>query len=601
MPPSNRQLTLEEFRRLDQQGLTIDQILGERGSAAQSGQGGQTYQPPQPSDFTGEQDYGFFRNLGVGVAQGVGQVGRNVGLLGRRVQRGIGSLFGLDPNSSAYGGESRFDRGTAAYEADSRTLEPRGVGQNIGNIAGQIFPATRAYNSLTRGVGGVKTALGVARDILQRGTAGALIGGLTSPDDNIASDALFSAGADTALSIISPSARPLRQALASNGVVGAVNDVSRIVTQPAGKILGYGKEYVDKLFLGAAQIISNRSPGVLQEIYRNPRGAITGFSDIRESADYENYITGIRSFFKGKERSVGAKYNKLVNSPTTDRTRNLYDKPVSDNRIRQELNEALTEYARPISIARGGLNPDADVLPLTFGDGLLDSERNRLQEVFTMIRNQKDKTPVAINNLAQDLSQDSIRGNDRATVLIDNIRRRLRTYAGSRNSNVALANEQYRSTRNILDLIGRQLAVKPGVAAENLEGVQDTANNLARIFGDVDLRHLRNFEDEVGISIVGRSAGRALVEDRLSSGSSILEQVLRLVDPRAVGRIVATAGLVNKGLSTREARAETAQFISKTAEDLSPRARLAVTQIITRLFGGENEERDNATQTPTQY
>ena len=115
------------------------------------------------------------------------------------------------------------------------------------------------------------------------------------------------------------------------------------------------------------------------------------------------------------------------------------------------------------------------------------------------------------------------------------------------------------------------------------------------------MRHLRNFEDEIGISIIGRSAGRALVEDRLSSGSSVLEQILRLVDPRAVGRIVATAGLVNKGLSTKEARAETAQFISKTAQDLSPRARLAVTQIITRLFGGENEERGNATQTPTQY
>ena len=151
MPPTNnnRIPTFEEARRLRSQGLTPQQIVQIYRPDAET----PTQQPTQGTQQTTQntpppEDYGFFGNLGVGVAQGFGQVARNVGLLGRGIQRTIGSAVGLDENSPAYGGESRFDQGTQAYNRDSATLEPRGVSQNLGNLAGQIFPSTRAYLSL---------------------------------------------------------------------------------------------------------------------------------------------------------------------------------------------------------------------------------------------------------------------------------------------------------------------------------------------------------------------------------------------------------------------------------------------------------------------
>ena len=212
--------------------------------------------------------------------------------------------------------------------------------------------------------------------------------------------------------------------------------------------------YVDRLFLGLAGIVTTRSTGNLQEIFRDPRGALVGFRDKRESVEYRDYIGKIRNYFKTKERAIGNRFRNIINKAPTDSTRNTYDKRVSDNRITTELRQSLIEYGRPISITRGGLNRGAKNPPLTFGDGLGNSERQRLQDVFTEIRNWENRTPVGINNLAEELSQQRFRGNDRVTPLIDNIQERLRLYAGSKNSNVALANQEFRQTKNIYQLLG---------------------------------------------------------------------------------------------------------------------------------------------------
>jgi hypothetical protein len=464
------------------------------------------------------------RDTFTGLAKSVGKVGLGIGTLGRGIQR-IVTPKALE--AKMMGRDSIFDIGGEKRAQADEFLRPKSQAEKtsmfVGDVAATAIPSSAVYKA-TKGIG-------FATQLLGRGGVGALSGTIQGGGD---------IDRDTA--------------------IGAATEVAFPV---AGKVLGYG----GNVLKGLAGLVSGKGSDVIEQVMKTPRaalegGQLTGVAGLKESA------VSVRQGVKELGKKANTEYAELVAKA------GVKELPKDD--IVRGMSDRLVDLADARMTKEGLKFVDT---PFT------EIEETQLRKVFNNINTWDDFTPDGVNSLARKISRFRRGSADSANFdrVIDTLKRDLRTYVGKVAPTIKEANEKYADKMDLLDQLDNIL--KTDGAVTSREGIQKTSEAIGRLFNankDIAREGVEEIERELGINILGKEAGRQLVDGVSRSQSAIGDFATgisrAIIPPKLLLQVTARTGIAKDAIESR-------------LDVLDPTARAVVIEVLTDLFG-EGERQD---------
>jgi hypothetical protein len=327
--------------------------------------------------------------------------------------------------------------------------------------------------------------------------------------------------------------------------IGAATEVAFPV---AGKVLGYG----GNVLKGLAGLVSGKGSDVIEQVVKTPRaalegGELLGAQGLRESA------ANIREGVKALQKKAGGEFEKLVSPYTT---------PIGKTKL--------------LEVTGGFLD---DINESSFID------TNKLDKLKGVINAWEDTSPKGINQLASKISKfytgsDSSRDID---AVVAGLNRRIRDFIGEQVPDIAEANAKYADKMDLIDQMDAIFRTKGSV--DSRLGMQKTAEAVARLFNankDIAREGVEEIERELGINVLGKEAGRQLVDGVSRSQSAIGDFATgisrALIPPKLLLQVAARTGMAKQAIESR-------------IDVLEPTARAVVIEVLTDLFG-EGEKAD---------
>jgi len=328
----------------------------------------------------------------------------------------------------------------------------------------------------------------------------------------------------------------------------ALGAATEIAFPVAGKVLGYG----GNVLKGLAGLVSGKGSDVIEQVIKTPRAAIEG-GELVGSQGLRESATSIREGVKALKKKAGAEFETLV-SP--------YTKPIGKNKL--------------LEVAGGYLD---DVNESSFID------TNKLDKLKNVVNTWEDTSPKGINQLASKISKfyTGSDANKDIDAVVAGLNRRIRDFIGEQVPDIAEANMKYADKMDLIDQMDAIFRTKGSV--ESRLGMQKTAEAVARLFNankDIAREGVEEIERELGINILGKEAGRQLIDGVSRSQSAIGDFATgisrALIPPKLLLQVAARTGIAKNAVESR-------------LDVLDPAARAVVIEVLTDLFGeGEKED-----------
>ena len=458
-----------------------------------------------------------------GAAKEIGKIGLGIGTIGRSFQEGAARLIGKDLAET-----SIFDKDSQSRQSANTALEQKGFGEKFGGfLTGTLasaMPSGGALNTIKATKG-----LGFATKMLGMGGVGAVTGTVQGGGN---------LDRDTAIGALSEVAFPI-----------------------AGKAIGYG----GNVLKGLAGMVSGKGADVIEQVVKTPRAALEG-AETLGTAGLRETATNIRQGVKSLRQKAGGEFEALT-AP--------YTKPLGKGGLKTVVDNFLTDDVDAI-ITKTGL--DLEDTPF------LDADAKKIERVYNIVNKWEDTSPQGINKLASKISKfykgsESSQDVDR---VVSGLNRRIRDWIGEQVPDIAQANSKYADKMDLIDQMEAIFRTKGSV--ESRAGMQKTAEAVGRLFNankDLAREGVEEIEKELGINILGKEAGRQLVDGVSRSQSAIGDFATgvgrALLPPKLVLQVAARTGIAKEAIESR-------------LNILEPAARGIVLEVLTDLFGeGEIE------------
>jgi hypothetical protein len=328
----------------------------------------------------------------------------------------------------------------------------------------------------------------------------------------------------------------------------AIGAAAEIVFPLGGKVLGYG----GNVLKGLSGLVSGKGSDVIEQIIKTPQAALEGGAGasskiLRETA------TEIRGGVREIRKRAGATFEALTKDHTNPLDRKAFDTLTDD--FFEEVDSST--FLKPEDISK----------------------------LKNTILTWTDNSPQGLNKLASKISKfysGSDAGKDMDSV-VSGLNRTIRDWIGEQVPDIAEANSKYSDK---MDLIEQMEAIfRTKGAVDGRVGLQKTAESIGRLFNankDITREGVEEIEKELGINVLGKEAGRQLVDGVSRSQSAIGDfatGVTRaLLPPKLLLQVTARTGIAKEAIESR-------------LDVLDPGARAVVVEVLTDLFG-EGERQD---------
>jgi len=317
--------------------------------------------------------------------------------------------------------------------------------------------------------------------------------------------------------------------------------------------------YGGDVLKGLAGLVSGKGSDVIEQVIQSPRAALQGGSGpstqvLRETAG------SIRGGVRAIRQKAGDAFEELTKNHTEPLNKKSFDTLVDD--FITDVNE--TSFI----------------------------STNKLDKIKGVVDTWSDYSPQGLNKLASKISKfysgsDAARDTD---AVVSGLNRRIRDWVGEQVPDIAEANSMYADK---MDLIEQMDAIfKTKGSLDGRLGIQKTTEAIERLFNankDIAREGVEEIEKELGIQILGKEAGRQLVDGVSRSQSAIGDfatGVSRAVlPPKLLLQVAARTGIAKEALESR-------------LSTLEPLARSAAIELFTDLFGKENPENPEQGNTP---
>lgn len=312
-------------------------------------------------------------------------------------------------------------------------------------------------------------------------------------------------------------------------------------------------------------MVSGKGSDVIEQVVKTPRAALEG-GEMLGTQGLKESANNIRSGVRTLKQKAGSEFESLV-APHT--------KPLGKQGLKKVVDSFLTDDIDAV-ITKTGL--DLEDTPF------LDADAKKIERVYNIVNKWEDTSPKGINSLASKISKfykgsESSQDVDR---VITGLNRRIRDFVGEQVPDIAEANAKYADKMDLIDQLDAIFRTKGSV--DSRLGMQKTAESVARLFNankDIAREGVEEIEKELGINILGKEAGRQLVDGVSRSQSAIGDfttGVARaIIPPKLILQVAARTGIAKEAIEAR-------------LNVLEPAARGTVIEVLTDLFGeGETE------------
>jgi hypothetical protein len=467
-------------------------------------------------------DTSGFKSGFVGIGKGLGKIGLGIGTLGRGLQRAA-TPKALEATTMS--GEGIFDVGSEKRQEAEEFLAPSNRGESIASTITEIG-ATAAPSG---GVFKATKGLGFAAKMLGRGAGGAVTGTIQGGGE-VGKETLIGAAAETVLP-------------------GAVKQVAK---------------YGGNVLKGLTGLVSGKGSDVIEQIIKTPEAALaggrrTGTQGLKEAA------TEVRSGVKTLAEKVGGEYEGLVEKAGV--------KQIPRKFVVDGVRDRLAGLADGVV---DGKNVKFVDTPFS------EAEEKQFTKIINNVNNWEDFSPKGINNLAKKISRFRRGGADSGNFdrVVDTLKRDVREFVGQVAPTIKEANVKYSDKMDLLDQLDNLL--KTDGAVTSREGIQKTSEAIGRLFNankDIAREGVEEIEKELGINILGKEAGRQLVDGVSRSQSAIGDFATgvtkALIPPKVLLNVTAATGIAKNALEAK-------------INILEPAARASAIELLTDLFGGED-------------
>lgn len=348
---------------------------------------------------------------------------------------------------------------------------------------------------------------------------------------------------------------------AVTGTVQGGGDIDRdtaigAAVEGAFPIVGKVASYGGNVMKGLAGLVSGKGTDVIEQVIKTPRAALAGGKGdsskiLRETA------TSIRGGIKSLYKKAGDEFAEL----TKEHTQQLNKK---------EFNSLVNKYL-------------SDVNESTF------INTSKLDKLKLVTDKWDDYSAQGLNKLASKISK-FYSGSDAAKDIdsvVSGLNRTIRNWVGKQVPDIAEANAKYADKMDLIEQMDAIFRTK-GSVTDRL-GLQKTAESIGRLFNankDITREGVEELEKELGLNILGKEAGRQLVDGVSRSQGAIGDAVTgvakALIPPNLVLKLTAVAGITKEALESK-------------LSVLDPVARATLIETLTDLLG-EGEEQDQLSE-----
>lgn len=327
-------------------------------------------------------------------------------------------------------------------------------------------------------------------------------------------------------------------------LIGAGTEIAFPVV---GKAVGYG----GNVLKGLAGLVSGKGSDVIEQIIKTPRAALEGgntpaVQGLKETA------TAIREGVKQVQKNAGQAFEEATKG---------YTQPLSKKAFKETVNNFFEEVDSSTFIAPEKLN-----------------------KLKVVVDTWDDYSPQGLNKLGSKISKfysgsDSAMDIDR---VVSGLNRTIRGWVGEQVPEILEANAKYADKMDLLEQMEAIFRTKGSV--DDRLGMQKTAESVARLFNanrDIAREGVEELEKELGINVLGREAGRQLVDGVSRSQSAIGDAATgiarAIIPPQLLLQVTARTGLAKEAIESK-------------LDVLDPTARAVVIEFLTDLVGEGNQQ-----------
>lgn len=453
------------------------------------------------------------QNTGVGIVKGALSTLKGLGTIGMK----IGSAIELPQLK----GQEIYDPNSQQGQKADAFLEPASTGQAVGNtlekVAEFAIPGSK--------VAGATEKLSFLPRVALRTAADAGITGVQTGGDigEMEKTGAVSAGIQTAVPVI-----------------------------------GYGMKILGSLLKGSAGTLSRNGTDVIEEILKNPKGAMAGLkgdplttlkSDVGNirgqiaglsKSSTENYGQALADLPVGVSERVpsGIGPTGMKDSGATIIKSAIGDVKLTMQGVKTQLTSLLKSHGAEIN--RGNI----DLL----GTKLSKSEGNILKQVWSDVYRWKDTSPKGLDTLAAKINGYKVAGQTSPELngILANLSKGTRNYLAARVPEARPIVQRYIQEQNFLTELQTYLG-KVG-NAKDAAGVKVTTAKLQTLFTkNKELAREVLTKLPGGEDILARQAGRELstqVARSTSAIGSVVENIVNtVIPPKIIGQITAITGM----------------------------------------------------------
>lgn len=321
--------------------------------------------------------------------------------------------------------------------------------------------------------------------------------------------------------------------------IGAITETAFPLAKP---VVTYG----GTVLKGLAGLVSGKGSDVIEQILKTPKQALEG-----ANAPSREVLKETANTIRGGIKTIRARAGATFESMTKDHTN-----PLDKVAFRKIVSDFMTDVNESSFISTA-----------------------KLDKIKGVVDSWGDYSPQGLNKLASKISKfytgsDAAKDTDR---VVSGLNRTIRDWVGEQVPEISEANSKYADK---MDLIEQMEALfKTKGAVEGRIGMQKTAEAIGRLFNankDIAREGVEEIEKELGINILGKEAGRQLVDGVSRSQSAIGDFatgiIKAVIPPKLLLQVVARTGMAKEAVESR-------------INALQPEIRGTVLEVLSDLFG----------------
>lgn len=328
------------------------------------------------------------------------------------------------------------------------------------------------------------------------------------------------------------------------GEISAETGIGAAV-EVASPVVGVAARYGGNVLKGLAGLVTGKGSDVIEQVLKTPEAALeggraSGTEGLKESARI------IRQGVKTLQKQAGEQFEQLTKDHTEQLSKDNFTTLVDD--------------------FFAGVDEDNLIKP------------QGLDELKSVVAEWDDYSAQGINKLASKLSKfyKGTVANQDIDAIISRLNRTVRNWVGEQVPEIAQANRMYADKMDLIEQMDAIFRLRGSV--DDRLGLQKTAESIGRLFNankDLAREGVEELEKELGINVLGREAGRQLVDGVTRSQGAIGDAVTgvakALVPPRLVLELTARTGMAKEVIESR-------------LSTIAPAARGVVIEVLTDLF-----------------